>query len=71
MSRHFTDAHRVDVELAHLTQGMFDLAGLAIITTQTLASLGAMLSLPMDARRFRPNVVIDVGLDHDPFPENA
>lgn len=71
ISRHFTDAHRVDVELAHLTQGMFDLAGLAIITTQTLASLGAMLSLMMDARRFRPNVVIDVRSDHDPFPENA
>jgi uncharacterized protein YcbX len=71
LSRHFADAHGVDVELTHLRQGMFDLAGLGIITTQTLASLGAMLSLPMDARRFRPNVVIDVGSDRDPFPEDA
>jgi len=71
LSRHFADAHGVDVELANLRQGIFDLAGLGIITTQTLASLAAMLSLPMDPRRFRPNVVIDVGSDRDPYPEDA
>lgn len=71
LSRHFASAHGVDVELAHLRQGMFDLAGLGIITTQTLASLAAMLSLPMNARRFRPNIVIDVGSSGDPYPEDA
>jgi len=70
-SRHFADAHGVDVELAHLEQGMFDLAGLSVITTQTLASLAAMIGLPMDPRRFRPNVLIDTGSGSDPFPEDA
>lgn len=71
LSRHFASAHGVDVELTNLRQGIFDLAGLGIITTQTLASIAAMLSLPMDVRRFRPNVLIDVGSSGDPYPEDA
>ena len=71
LSRHFAGAHGARVELTHLTQGMFDLAGLSVITTQTLASLAAMLGMPMDPRRFRPNIVIDAGSGGGAFPENA
>ncbi len=71
LSRHFAHAHDVQVELAHLKQGMFDLAGLSVISAQTLASLGAVLSMRVDARRFRPNVVIDVEAGDDDFPEDA
>jgi uncharacterized protein len=71
LTRHFAEAHGVDVELAHLKQGMFDLAGLSVITAQTLASLATMIDMRMDARRFRPNVVIDTESSADPFPEDA
>jgi len=68
---HFAEAHGVDVELAHLRQGIFDLAGISVITTQTLASIDNMLSMPMDARRFRPNIVIDADGAGGGFPEDA
>lgn len=71
MSMHFAERHGVDVELAHLQQGIFDLAGLSLITTQTLASVGELVALAMDARRFRPNVVIDVDSSGEAFPEDA
>lgn len=71
LSRHLADAHGVAVELAHLRTGMFDLAGLSVISTQTLGSIAGMLSMRMDARRFRPNIVIDAGAGSSPFPEDA
>ncbi|MEO8879775.1 MAG: MOSC N-terminal beta barrel domain-containing protein [Gemmatimonadaceae bacterium] len=71
LARHLAEAHGVNVELLHLDRGIFDVAGLSIITTQTLASLGALLSMPMDARRFRPNIVVDVEESGDPYPEDA
>jgi len=70
ISRHFAVAHSVDVELAHLRQGMFDCAGVSIITRQTLASLGALLNTSLDPRRFRPNVIIDVESSAEAYPEN-
>jgi uncharacterized protein YcbX len=71
ISMHFAERHGVDVELAHLEQGTFDLAGLSVITTQTLASVGVLVAMPMDARRFRPNVVVEVDSDGEAFPEDA
>jgi uncharacterized protein YcbX len=70
-ARHFAEAHGVDVELAHLRQGIFDLAGLSVLTAQTLASLETMMDMRLDVRRFRPNVVIDTGSSAEPFPEDA
>ncbi len=70
IAAHFATAHNVDVELAHLRQGMFDAAGVSIITTQTLASLSAMTGMALDPRRFRPNIIIDVESSSDPYPED-
>jgi len=70
VSRHFKDAHGVDVELMHLRQGMFDCAGISIITLQTLASLESLTGMMLDTRRFRPNIVIDADAFPGEYPEN-
>lgn len=40
-------------------RGNFDAFPLSIITTQTVEALGGMVGERLDARRFRPNIVID------------
>lgn len=50
----------------------FDHAPVHLITTVTLATMQTERSgIALDARRFRPNIVIDSGPGDDPFPENA
>ena len=51
-------------------RGVFDTLPLSLITTQTLAGLGALIGAPLDVRRFRPNLLIDAP-DGGPFPEDA
>lgn len=50
-------------------RGVFDAMPLSVTTTQSLSSLADMSGVELDARRFRPNVVID-GVDGTPFPED-
>ena len=54
ISNHFAEAHGVDVELMHLTQGMFDCAGVSIITLQTLASLESLIGMSLDGAALSP-----------------
>lgn len=50
----------------------FDHAPVHLITTAALASIECERSgVAGDARRFRPNIVIDAGSSGDPFPENS
>jgi uncharacterized protein YcbX len=42
-----------------LDRGVFDSAPLSLITTQSVAGLGAAVGAPVDARRFRPNVIVE------------
>jgi uncharacterized protein len=70
VSRHFRDVHGVDVDLMHLRHGMFDCAGISIITLQTLASLESLTGMTLDIRRFRPNIVIDADVSPGEYPEN-
>ena len=51
-------------------RGIFDTLPLSLITTETLASLGARVRFPLDARRFRPNLLVEAP-DGGPFPEDA
>ena len=50
-------------------RGLFDTAPLALITTQTVAGVGARVGAVLDVERFRPNVLIDASGAGD-FPED-
>jgi hypothetical protein len=50
-------------------RGVFDTMPLALITTQTIASLEALTDLRLDVRRFRPNLLIEA-TGESPFPED-
>ena len=51
-------------------RGIFDTFPLALITTQTIASLGALVGVELDVQRFRPNV-LEEATDASAFPEDA
>lgn len=51
-------------------RGVFDTFPLALITTQTVASLGVRVGRALDVARFRPNLVVDAPGAGD-FPEDA
>jgi uncharacterized protein len=51
-------------------RGVFDAMPLALLTTQTMASLARVVHTTLDAQRFRPNLLIEAAGD-DPFPEDA
>src|SRR5262245_44059419 len=50
-------------------RGVFDTMPLALITTQTIANLGALLDATLDVQRFRPNLVVEAS-GGAPFPED-
>jgi hypothetical protein len=51
-------------------RGVFDVMPLSVITTQTVAGLGALAGSGLDVLRFRPNMLIDA-VGEDAFPEDA
>ncbi len=51
-------------------RGVFDTFALSLITTQTIAHLGARLGLDLDVRRFRPNLLVQA-FDDEPFCEES
>jgi uncharacterized protein YcbX len=51
-------------------RGVFDTMPLALLTTQTVAALGALVGDELDVQRFRPNLLIDAPGDAE-FPEDA
>lgn len=50
--------------------GVFDTLPLSLITTQTVASLGALVGAELAVQRFRPNLLVDAP-GEGPFPEDA
>ncbi len=50
--------------------GVFDTMPLSLITTQTVASLEALVSKELQVQHFRPNIVVEAN-DEQPFPEDA
>jgi uncharacterized protein len=56
----------------HLVQdwgGIFDAMDLSIISTNTVNQLSTQLSIDLEMRRFRPNIVVEI-FDTRPFPED-
>jgi uncharacterized protein YcbX len=51
-------------------RGVFDTFPLSVITTQTVASLGALTGAELDVLRFRPNLLIEAS-GEEAFPEDA
>ena len=58
------------VQVMKLDRGAFDTLPLALISSQTLAGLGALVGRPLAVERFRPNILID-GPDGAAYPEDA
>jgi len=48
--------------------GVFDTMPLSLLTTQSVAAVGDAAGVPLDALRFRPNLVVDAD---EPFAEDA
>ena len=51
-------------------RGIFDTLPLSLITTQTVAAIGASVGSTLEARRFRPNLVIEAS-DGGDSPEDS
>jgi uncharacterized protein YcbX len=51
-------------------RGVFDAFPLSLISTRTVADLGAIVDAPLDPLRFRPNFVVEP-IDDVPFPEET
>jgi uncharacterized protein YcbX len=58
------------VRLIKQNRGVFDIAPLSLITTQTIAALGALVGRELDARRFRPNLLVEA-TGEEPFQEDG
>jgi uncharacterized protein YcbX len=60
------------VRVIKQNRGVFDIAPLALITTQTIAGLATLVgaTAPLEALRFRPNLLVEAA-DGAAFPEDA
>ena len=52
------------------SRGVFDTFPLSLITTQTVAGIGALVGADLDALRFRPNFLVEAASD-EAFPEDG
>jgi uncharacterized protein YcbX len=58
-----------EVQLMQLNQGIFDEAGISLISQATILKIENESKRPIDIRRFRPNVFIETN-NGDPFEED-
>jgi uncharacterized protein YcbX len=58
------------VRVIKQNRGVFDTFPLSLITTQTIAGLGALLDRRLETARFRPNLLVEAA-DAAPFPEDG
>lgn len=61
--------HRAPVQMMQLKHGIFDEASISVITSTTIAEIGRLAALPLDVRRFRPNILVS-SLRAVPFEED-
>lgn len=70
LRRELSAAHGHAVRLLHLDRGIFDDAAVSVLATPTIAELARCAGRALDARRFRPNLLIEP-TDGAPFQEDA
>lgn len=68
LTRALTEAVGRDVQLAQGAVGVFDAAPLHLVTDASLRQMDSWVGDELDARRFRPNVVVELE-DGTPFAE--
>ncbi|HUQ48188.1 MAG TPA: MOSC N-terminal beta barrel domain-containing protein [Gemmatimonadaceae bacterium] len=57
------------VSLIRQTRGIFDTFPLSLISTRTIEGLSALTGMPLQPRRFRPNILVET-FDDAEFPED-
>jgi uncharacterized protein YcbX len=58
------------VRLVKQNRGVFDIAPLSLISTQSIAGMSDRVGVDPEVRRFRPNLVVEAA-GSDPFPEDG
>jgi len=58
------------VRVIKQNRGTFDIMPLSLVSTQTIAAIGERLGLQLDARRFRPGIVVEADPEA-PFAEDG
>ncbi len=58
------------VRLIRQTRGIFDALPLSLISTRTVDAMSALTGIPLEPRRFRPNIVVETFGD-DEYPEDS
>jgi uncharacterized protein YcbX len=70
LRRELSEKHGMDVKLMQLKNGIFDDAPLSLITTGTIDGVATGAARALDARRFRPNIVVETK-SGEAFAEDA
>jgi uncharacterized protein YcbX len=68
LQREVADRLRSEVELMQVRHGVFDDAPISLICSATIAGVSRASGVPIDSRRFRPNIVVESD-DSEPFLE--
>jgi uncharacterized protein len=58
LAAHIGERHGAPVEMTHASRGIFDEAAVSILTVATVVAIRAKSQVAIDARRFRPNLVV-------------
>ena len=61
---------KAPVHMTHLRGGIFDEASVSVIAAETVREIGTLAGSAFDARRFRPNTVVQL-LQPRPFEEDT
>ena len=69
LAREVGRRHGAPVQMMQLRHGIFDEASISVIASDTVREIGRLAGLSLDARRFRPNVVVRL-LRSVPFQED-
>jgi uncharacterized protein len=69
LAREVECRHGAPVQMMQLRHGIFDEASISVITSDTVREIGRLAGRSLDARRFRPNVVVRL-LRSVPFHED-